>query len=335
MKKEARFWEATKNSDVQCLLCAHHCKIRDGKRGICSVRENNQGRLYTLIYGSCSSIAVDPIEKKPFYHFYPGTSALSLGTAGCNFSCDHCQNYSISMAKPEDIFLQDLMPEDAIAMAQEKGCQGIAWTYIEPTIWHEYSYDSAKLAKDAGLYTSYVTNGYITEEPLKELAAFLDAMNVDVKAFTDKFYTSICKARLDPVLQTCERAKEFGIHLELTYLVIPEYNDSREEVTSFCRWVVNAIGPETPVHFSCFHPDFKMKGVPRTPLERLLQIHTIAKDAGVLYPYLGNVLHGDYDNTYCPACGTLCIERHGFMTHIVNLDGRKCSRCGHNLALIL
>jgi len=334
MKKEARFWKPIGDKKIQCQLCPHNCKINDDKTGICGVRKNENGKLYTLIYASCSSIAADPIEKKPLYHFHPGTNALSLGTVGCNFKCDHCQNYSISTATPDYFNIRDIPPEEAVKLAKENGCQGIAWTYNEPTIWHEYSYDSAKLAKKAGLYTCYVSNGYINKEPLEELSPYLDAINVDVKAFHDDFYKKICKARLTPVIETCEYAKKLGLHLEVTYLVIPGYNDSVDEIKQFCNWVVEKLGSDTPVHFSRFHPDYKMTNVPMTPLDTLLKAYNIAKETGVLYPYLGNVPHGDYDNTLCPKCGYTLIERYGYSISINGIKDGKCIKCGQTVPVI-
>ena len=335
MIKEAKFWNAIADKNVQCLLCAHTCIIKDGKRGICGVRENEGGRLYTLIYGSYSSMAVDPIEKKPFFHFCPGTDVLSFGTAGCNFRCDHCQNSSISAARPEDIHLREISPEKAVELTKEHGCRGIAWTYNEPTIWHEYTLDSAKLAKKAGLSTMYVTNGYINEEPLKEISPYLDAMNIDVKAFTDKFYRNICNAKLEPVLQTCEHAKELGIHIEVTYLVIPGHNDSIDEVKKFCKWVVEKLGNDTAVHFSRFRPDYNMRDVSATPIETLLKIYDIAKEIGILYPYLGNVPHGNYENTICPNCGNTCVERHGFVARLTGFSGGNCTKCGNSIPIFI
>ena len=335
MKRDARFWKAIGDKKIQCSLCPHGCKIDDGKLGICRVRKNENGKLYTLIYGSCSSMAADPIEKKPLYHFYPGTNAFSLGTVGCNFKCMHCQNYSISTADPEYSYIREIMPEQAVELARKYSCQGIAWTYNEPSIWHEYTFDSAKLAKKAGLYTVYVSNGYINEEPLKEISPYLDAMNVDVKAFHDGFYKKMCKARLEPVLQTCERAKELGIHLEVTYLVIPDYNDSIDEIKQFCGWVVEKLDKDTPLHFSRFHPDHKMKNVPMTPIETLLKAYNIAKEVGVLYPYLGNVPHGEYENTVCPNCGSLCIERYGYSISLTGVKDGKCVKCSTDIPIVV
>jgi pyruvate formate lyase activating enzyme len=333
MKKEALFWKPMKNQTVQCFLCPHHCVIAPEKHGICGVRKNENGRLFSLIYQACSSIAVDPIEKKPLYHFYPGSLVLSLGSVGCTFRCDHCQNYHISLSSPDEQTLRDIPAEQLSTMALEKGCAGVAWTYNEPTIWHEYTIEAAKIVKEAGLYTVYVTNGYIEEEPLKEIAPYLDAMNIDVKAFHEGFYKKFCKAKLASVLQTCERAKKQGIHLELTYLVIPGHNDTASEIKEFCLWVGERLGENTPVHFSRFHPDYKMTDVPATPLSTLLMCHSVAKDAGLQYVYLGNIGHGDYDNTYCPSCRNLLIERYGFSAHIKGLAQGTCSRCGAAISI--
>jgi len=334
MKREASFWKKIEEKKVQCSLCSHCCKIDDNKIGICGVRKNENGKLFTLVYGSCSSVAADPIEKKPLYHFHPGTNAFSIGTVGCNFKCSHCQNYSISTADPQFPYTQELTPDQIVERAKQYDCQGIAYTYNEPTIWHEFCFDSAKLANKAGLYNVYVSNGYISEDPLREISPYLDAINVDVKAFNEDFYRTICKAHLEPVLKTCELMKELDIHLELTYLVIPNYNDSIDEVRDFCSWIIEKLGSSTPVHFSRFHPDHKMTDIPRTSMETLLRMYDIAKEVGVLYPYLGNVPYGDYENTVCPKCGSVCVERKG---HSINIDGfidGKCMKCGNVLPII-
>jgi len=333
MIKEAAFWKAIKNEKVECELCPHHCIIAHEKRGICGVRKNEHGKLFTLIYGACSSVADDPIEKKPLYHFYPGSLVLSLGSIGCTFKCDHCQNYQISIARPEEFSLHEIPPQKVSEIACDHGCSGVAWTYNEPTIWYEYTLDTAKLVKNAGLYTVYVTNGYIEKEPLEEIAPYLDAMNIDVKAFHDEFYRKVCKAKLEPILQTCERAKKLGIHLELTYLVIPGFNDAAQEIKEFCQWIGEKIGSDTPVHFSRFHPDYKMKATQATPINTLLSCHSIAKDVGLQFVYLGNIAHGNYDNTYCPSCKNLLIERDGFSAQIKGLTKEKCNKCGVTIPL--
>ena len=334
MKKEAKFWKVLPDNKVQCNLCSHKCIISAGRTGICGVRKNEGGKLYTLIYGSCSSMAADPIEKKPLYHFHPATNVFSLGTIGCNFKCLHCQNYSISTADPDFSYMREITPEDSIKLAKEYSCQGISYTYNEPTIWYEFTYDSVKLAKKAGLYTCYVTNGYILEEPLKEISPFLDAMNIDVKAFTDNFYKEVCKAKLEPVLKTCKLAKKLGIHVELTYLVIPYHNDSLDEVKSFLSWVIEKLGNDTPIHFSRFHPDHKMMDIPRTPMEKMLKIYDVAKKSGILYPYLGNVIHDNYENTYCPKCGNKCVSRSGFSVDLKQCDEGKCAKCGKKIPIV-
>jgi len=334
MKKEAKFWNKLSDKKVQCNLCAHSCKLNKDNLGICGVRKNEDGQLYSLVYGSYSSMAADPIEKKPLYHFYPGTKAFSLGTVGCNFKCLHCQNYSISTANSNFSYLRDITPDDSVNLAKQYGCQGISYTYNEPTIWYEFTLDSAKLAKKAGLYTCYVTNGYISKDALKEISPFLDAMNIDVKAFAEDFYKKICKAKLKPVLNTCIIAKKLGIHIELTYLVIPGYNDSLKEIKEFCNWVVDKLGKTTPVHFSRFHPDHKMLDAPATSIEILIKIYEIAKETGILYIYLGNVSHGSYENTYCPNCGSVCIERHGFSIGLKGLKDNKCVKCGNTIQIV-
>ena len=334
MKVDARFWESKSDNKVQCFLCPHNCTINENKRGVCGVRKNEGGKLYSLIYSSCSSVAEDPIEKKPLYHFYPGSVALSLGSVGCNLRCDHCQNYSISRASPNDMFLKEISPEAAVELGKNHGCKVISWTYNEPTIWHEYTFDSAKLTKKAGLATVYVTNGYINEEPLKEISSYLDAMNIDVKAFHEDFYKKICKARLEPVLNTCEISKNLGIHIEVTYLVITGYNDSLDEIRKFCKWVVDKLGEDTPVHFSRFHPDYNMKDIPATPIDTLLKIYDISKEVGIQYPYLGNVPHGHYENTYCPRCGNIIVQRHSFSANIVGLKKKNCKKCGLFIPII-
>ena len=334
MKKEARFWKKIEKRKVQCALCFQKCKINEGMFGICGVRKNENYKLFTLIYGSCSSIAVDPIEKKPLYHFYPGTSALSLGTVGCNFKCEHCQNSSISTATPDYSYMREITPEQVIELAHKYKCQGVAWTYNEPTIWHEFSYDSAKLVKKANLYNVYVTNGYINTRPLEDIAPFIDAMNIDVKAFNNNFYKKLCKARLEPVLKTCERVKKLDIHLEITYLIIPGYNDSIDEIQRFCKWIVEKLGISTPVHFSRFHSDYKMINVPATPMETMLRIFSIAKKIGLLYVYLGNIFSGDHQNTICSKCGNVCIERTGLSVNLKGLKDNKCIKCGNIINIV-
>ena len=331
--REAMFWKK-RGEKIECTLCPHRCKISEGKRGICGVRENQDGKLNTLIYGLATSVTPDPIEKKPLFHFFPGTYVLSFGTVGCNFKCQHCQNFGISQAKIEGMRLQKLKMEDVIKTARRYKCDGIAWTYNEPTIWFEFTYDASVIAKKEGLYTCYVTNGFIEKEPLEMISPYLDAMNIDVKAFSDDFYKKICKGKLQPVLNTCKLAKELGILVELTYLIIPGQNDSESEIKEYCNWVVDFLGKDTPVHFSRFHPDYKMVDITATPMSTLNRGYEIAKEAGLRYVYLGNVPHGDYENTYCPNCGELLIERIGFSTRSHYAKDGKCPKCGSVIPVV-
>ncbi|RZN34828.1 MAG: AmmeMemoRadiSam system radical SAM enzyme [Methanophagales archaeon ANME-1-THS] len=323
----------TEDTRVQCAICAHQCSIAENSYGVCRTRQNRDGKLYTLIYSSVSSAHADPIEKKPLYHFFPGSFVFSLGTISCNFRCKHCQNWSISTARVGEFHMIELSPEEAVRRARALRCDGIAWTYNEPTIWFEYTYDSAKLAKQAGLYTVYVTNGYISEVALNELAPFLDAANVDVKSFSDSFYQNVSGARLQPVLETCERMQEKQIHLELTYLIIPGYNDDAEEIKKFADWVVG-LNNSIPVHFSRFYPMHRMLDVPPTSLETLEKVHDIAKEAGVEYVYLGNVPGHEYEHTFCPDCGTVLIERTGYQVR-TRISKPACPACGRRIQIRL
>ncbi len=332
--KEASFW-AREGEKVRCGLCPHRCAIADGKRGLCGVRENRKGKLYSLIYGKASSIHPDPIEKKPLYHFMPGTTSISFGSIGCNLFCMHCQNWSISKAKYGQLQLTDITPEDVVRHARDSGARSVSWTYNEPTIWHEFTTVASKVAHAAGLKTNYVTNGYINEEPLRELKGVIDAMNIDVKGFSEGFYQRVCGGRLAPVLDTCKVAREMGIHVELTYLIIPEHNDSKDEISGFSKWVASALAKDVPVHFSAFHPDYKLTRVPRTSEKTLADAYETAAGVGLEFVYLGNIWAGDRDDTYCPSCKTKVIDREGFGVRQMNLKGDRCGKCGSALNLVL
>ena len=329
----AKHWTKLEDNKVRCELCPHRCVLKEGQTGVCRVRKNIGGKLYALNYGSVSSIAVDPIEKKPLFHFKPKSEVLSLSTVGCNMHCKHCQNWEISQVGMEFPYLKEMSPEEVMEIA--RNYEGIAWTYNEPTIWHEFTLDVSKMAKKEGLYTVYVTNGYINEEPLREIGQYLDAMNIDVKAFTDEFYRKITGARLQPVLDTVERAYKMGIHIELTYLIIPTLNDSQDEIRKFAEWVYN-LSSEIPVHFSRFFPMYKLTDKPPTPLKTMHNAYKIAKDVGLDYVYLGNTWEPEYESTYCPNCGNLLIERIYYNTKIKGLtkDGR-CDRCGKKINIVL
>jgi len=336
MIHEASLFEKLENRKVKCHVCAHECTIADGKRGICGVRKNRGGTLFTLIYNTVSSEGVDPIEKKPLYHFLPGTLSYSQGTIGCNFRCAHCQNWTISQVKPGQAHIREITPEESVARALASDCASISWTYNEPTIWHEFTYDSAKLAREAGLKTVYVTNGYITEDALRDISQYLDAFRVDIKAFTDEFYRETCRAHLHPVLDSSVVARELGMHIEVVNLIIPGKNDDPEETQSLIEWVHDNLGPQTPIHFTRFYPMYKMKDASPTPVATLERAWQMAKDAGLEYPYVGNVAGHEYENTYCPGCGTLLVDRSVFQVARNAITGdKKCPDCGYGIAVVL
>ena len=329
---EARFWN-TEGGRIRCHLCPHSCNISPLRRGICGVRENRDGKLYSMNYGKVSSANVDPIEKKPLFHFYPGEDVFSLGSIGCNFRCRHCQNYTISQASLGELVLQEMRPEDVAETALAHGSRGVAFTYNEPTIWHEFAYDAMKTAKEKGMFTVYVTNGFIQADPLRELASRLDAMNIDVKGFTENFYGKVCKAPLQPVLDATTLAHELGIHIELTYLIIPGENDSRDEVRRFSEWVAE-LDPRIPVHFTRFHPDYEMTDKPPTPIPTMEMAKQVGQEAGLQFIYLGNVMLPHGEDTVCPKCHALVVERRGF--GILKLEAREghCAVCGQDLYMV-
>lgn len=330
--KDAMFWVLGEDGKVKCQLCPHNCSISEGKTGVCTVRKNVGGQLKTLVFGLTSMGAADPIEKKPLYHFYPGSMVLSFGTVGCNLKCKQCQNYSTSQRKPEESLVDSTPPEAAVELARSRGCKGVAWTYNEPTIWFEYTYYGSKHAKSLGLYTVYVTNGFINPKPLKKIAPYLDAMNIDVKAFNRSFYKKTCKAKLEPVLKTCKLAHKLGIHIELTNLIIPTLNDDMNKIRSMAKWVVENLDDRVPVHFSRFHPDYELQHLPPTPEQTLLEAHQIAREEGLKYVFLGNIQHPEYHNTFCPKCNYLVIQRGGFFREAKpKLKNGKCGNCGEEI----
>ena len=295
-------------------------------------RKGEETKLIANSYGKLSSFSVDPIEKKPFYHYHPKSKIFSVGGIGCNMSCRHCQNYSISMSPAGRKRTTYESPEDIIAFCGKEKFDAIAFTYNEPVIWFEYIMDIVDEAPD--LRYVLVSNGLVCEDPLRELCRVSDAMNIDVKGFTDDFYMKVCGAHLADVMRSAEIISEEGVHIELTYLVIPGYNDTEEEIEKFSSWVRDELSPETPVHFSRFHPDFEMMNVPITPLETLFMCREIAMEGGIEYVYVGNVLDDEASNTYCPECGALAIRRTGYLVEIVGLNGDRCARCRRKLHII-
>ncbi|MFH1552024.1 MAG: AmmeMemoRadiSam system radical SAM enzyme [Candidatus Omnitrophota bacterium] len=314
---------------VHCFLCAHHCKISEDGFGFCGMRQNVKGQLYTHAYGKVIASHVDPIEKKPLYHFLPGTYAYSIATVGCNFRCPFCQNWSISQVavKNQEAEGYELQPEDVVAEALGNNCSSISYTYTEPTIFFEYAYDTAKLAKDKGLYNNFVTNGYMTKEAITEISPYLDAANIDLKFFKDDSYRRVCKGSLQPVLDSIENMKKAGIWVEVTTLIVPGENDSDEELRGIAAFLAKT-GKEIPWHISRFHPDYKYTDFSPTPIETMERAMEIGAEEGLKYVYLGNV--STRAETICPGCGNILIEREGFEANVsrkVFEDG-KCTSCG-------
>jgi pyruvate formate lyase activating enzyme len=329
--QEARLYEKLEDDKVRCNLCAHRCTIQEGNRGICQVRMNKEGILYSLVYGLAISQAIDPVEKKPLFHFYPGTSAFSFATVGCNFHCAFCQNWQISqMVRDEGrIAGHNVSPEHLAASANHYGCRSIAYTYTEPTIFFEYAYDTAIRAERWGIKNIYVTNGYMTEEMLDAFGTHLHAANVDLKAFNDEFYRRVCGARLQPVLDAIKSMKKRGIWVEVTTLVVPDQNDSPEELRELAEFIAQEVGVDTPWHVSRFRPDYDMPDAHPTPLSTLEQARESGLQAGLRHVYLGNVPGSDGENTYCYNCNNLLIQRFGFgiVKNVIRSDS-TCPHCG-------
>lgn len=336
MIKEAMLYTNLENKKVRCELCAHRCLIKSGRAGICGVRENRDGTLYSLVYAQSISANVDPIEKKPLFHFLPASSAFSIATVGCNFHCNFCQNADISQASTGRGWRglgRELPPKQVVDLAERYGCASIAYTYTEPTVFFEYAYDTAKLASERGIKNIFVTNGYMTEEALETIEPYLDAANVDLKAWNDKFYRKVCGGTLSPVLDTIRLMHEMGIWVEVTTLLIPGYNDDQEGLEQIADFLVN-LDPDIPWHISRFVPHYKMRDVPYTPVETIHRAVEIGYDAGLRYVYVGNVPGDEHENTRCPHCGEMVISRFGYRTRVY-LDGDRCPSCGRSLAVVL
>ncbi len=331
--KEAMLYEKLENGRVRCFLCSHGCVIEDGHMGICNVRENRDGVLYTKTYGRTISRAVDPIEKKPLFHVWPGSRSFSIATPGCNLRCDWCQNAEISQMPRQQHFNAGMpaVPADIVHEAQNAGCRTIAYTYTEPTIFFEYSHDTSILAHDAGLANVYVTNGFMSAEMLELYHPYLDAANVDLKAFRDETYRNHVGGRLQAVLDNMKRMKDYGIWLEVTTLLIPGINNDPNEIRDIVRFIANDLGRDTPWHISRFFPTYKMTDIPPTPVAALEEAHDIAAEEGLNYIYLGNVHSKDGENTKCPDCGATVIHRQGFGRIVNDLVDGCCPGCNTSI----
>lgn len=331
---KALLWKPAAENAVDCFLCAHRCHIKPGKRGVCRVRENRDGTLRTLVYGKLIAANVDPIEKKPLFHFLPGTRSFSIATVGCNFQCDFCQNWQISQAaRSDEIQGEYTEPEAVVRAAQENGCPSISYTYTEPTIYFEYAIACARAARAQGIRNVFVTNGYQTPETIEQMTGLIDAANVDLKAFNDSFYRARCKARLKPVLEAIRLLHQAGVHVEVTTLLIPQFNDDAEELKRLAEFL-SGISPDLPWHVSRYHPDYEFDRAPTTPTDRILQALEIGRQAGLRYLYAGNLPGGD-EHTRCPHCRNVVIERAGFRARTVGLKGAACAQCGRELPLVV
>lgn len=329
MKKETYLYDRLEKGKVGCLTCQRKCVIATGERGWCRTRINEDGRLYSLIYGEVSSLSINPIEKKPVFHFYPGSLWLSAGSLGCNFRCPGCQNWDIAHWKEGPKDTRYISPEQLVSMAKEAGCTGISWTFNEPALWFEYTLDSAKCAKTHGLYTNYVTNGFISETAFDMIAPFLDVYRVDIKGFSDRTYRRIGHIKnFRGILEITQKAKAYGMHVEVVTNIIPGYNDSKAELRGIASWITNNLGPETPWHVTRFYPHYRLSHLSPTPVCDLEDAWRTGKAAGLWYVYLGNVPGHQLENTSCHNCGRLLIERYVFDIVKNKIKDGRCPKCG-------
>lgn len=326
--KEALFYEKSSGNKVQCLLCPHRCLIAVGKVGVCGVRKNVNGKLVSLVYDKIIALHVDPIEKKPLFHVMPGSQSLSIATAGCNFHCHFCQNHHISQLTGSPGPGKKMEPVEIVELAQAHHCQSIAYTYTEPTIYYELAYECARLAHAQGLLNIFVTNGYICKEPLEMIQPYLDAANVDLKGFDEKFYKNVVGGKLSAVLDTLKRMKKLGIFLEVTTLIIPSINDTEEQLKEIAQFIKQELGSNTPWHISRFYPQYKLTKIPPTPIQTIRRAREIGLEAGMRYVYTGNVSGDVGENTFCYQCGAQLIERYGFCVSVNRIKDGKCPDCG-------
>jgi pyruvate formate lyase activating enzyme len=324
---EAMFYEKLDRQDVRCLLCSRECIITEGKRGFCRNRENRRGKLYTLVYGRPAVVDIGPIEKAPLYHFIPGHFRLCITCASCNLRCKHCQNWHLSQKSFEELDHFSYSPSEIVHQAKKQGLDSVSFTYTEPTVYYEYLYDISVTARENGMKTSIVSNGYINREPLLKLLTVLDAVKIDLKGFSEEFYKEACSATLKPVLESLLTVKKENVWLEIVNLVIPTLNDDPKMIDEMCRWIKENLGVDTPLHFTRFHPDYKLTHLSPTPVSTLESAYEIAKKNGLRYVYIGNVPGHIYNSTYCPSCNRNVIHRMHMDVIEMNLVNGKCKFC--------
>jgi pyruvate formate lyase activating enzyme len=325
--KEAKFYDKQPYRKIKCKLCPRECAIDDRERGYCGVRENRGGTYYTLVHSRVVTAHIDPIEKKPFFHFLPGTIAFSIATAGCNVNCKMCQNWDISQVRPEQVRSSYAPPEKVAELAHQYKCPSVAYTYSEPVIFYEYLADCADASHRLGVKSVVVTGGYIQQEPLQKMCRQVDAIKVDLKAYSEKFYKEVVNAEMKPILDTLVAIRKHGVWNEIVYLVIPTLNDSDAEFKGLAKWVKSELGPDVPLHFSRFHPEYLLKNLPPTPIETLERAKAIADAEGLHYVYIGNVPGHPAENTYCPKCRKIVVERTGYTVGTVHIHNNKCQYC--------
>lgn len=329
--REARYYEKLDHKKIKCKLCPRECVIDDRERGYCGVRENRGGAYYTLVYARPCTYHVDPIEKKPLFHFLPGTMAFSFATAGCNLNCKFCQNWQISQVTPEQVQSLHVTPEQIAAASVKYDCRSIAYTYSEPTVFYEYMEDTAEAGHESGIKSVVITAAYISQKPLINLCKKVDAIKVDLKAFSESYYKEVVNGELYPVLDSLITMKKEEVWTEIVYLVVPTMNDSDKEITGLCRWVLKYLGKDVPIHFTRFHPQYLLKDLPPTPIKTLERIKQIADSEGLHYVYIGNVPGHEAENTVCPSCQNPIIQRSGFIIRNMNIKDGKCNNCGQEI----
>ncbi len=331
-KTEARYWQSLPDRKIKCTLCPWQCVVSEGRRGCCEVRQNQDGVYYSLVYGQIATHHIDPIEKKPLYHFLPASQAFSIATAGCNVDCKFCQNWELAQRRPEDLPGVSFSPKELVRYAKQSGSTSIAYTYNEPTIFTEYMIDVAEQSKDEGIRNVVISNGFINSEPLKDLCRVIDAYKVDLKAFTESYYRDIVGGQLRPVLETLLTLREENVWTEIVYLLVPSMNDSDDELTALSKWIYNELGPDVPIHFSRFYPKYKMRNLPPTPVKTIEKARNIALDAGLDYVYMGNVPGHEGENTLCPNCHKVIVQRVGYRIYKNQIDQGQCRHCQTKIA---